>query len=454
MAKLVLVNAGKNYEYGILEPLHLLGLAAYAKKFGHEVAVADQIAGEDIFQKIEKLKPDFVGITATTAVIADAYDIADWCRAKGYKTILGGVHVSLMPDEALKHGDFVVVGEGENALIEILEGKVKKGVVKCDYIKNLDSLPKIDRSLINVKYYQKAKDRNPGAHLHFVPPNTKLNSVMGARGCPYNCIFCHNSWRGMPVRVNSAKRIVEEIKEIEKKYGTEAIFFMDDNFLFPRNRAMEFCRLYKEEGLKIKWGCQAMVTSVDRELLKELKSVNCKQIMFGFESGNQRILSLVKNNTTTVEQNRKAIEIVKEAGILASGNFIIGNPTETEEEINDTKRFILENKPDGFGVTISTPFPGTKLWKMCEEKGVIPEKINWRDFNLSNPTLNLSNVSYEKLQEFWQYFLNLTLERNPSMTAKNILKVAFKHPGKAVKRLIKDPRSFAVIFRRMIRWKN
>ena len=256
------------------------------------------------------------------------------------------------------------------------------------------------------------------------------------------------------MRVNSAKRIVEEIKDLEKRYGTEAIFFMDDNFLFPRNRAMEFCRLYKEEGLKVRWGCQAMVTSVDKELLKELKSVNCKQIMFGFESGNQRILSLVKNDTTTVEQNRKAIELVKEAGILASGNFIIGNPTETEEEILDTKRFILETKPDGFGVTISTPFPGTRLWKMCEEKGVIPEKINWRDFNLSNPTLNLSNVSYEKLQEFWLYFLNLTLERNPSMTAKNILRVALKHPGKATKRLIKDPRSFAVIFKRMIKRSN
>lgn len=89
MAKLVLVNAGKNYEYGTHEPLHLLVLAAFAKKFGHDVIIADQIAGEDIFKKIKKFNPDFVGVTGTTAVIADSYDVADWCRKNGFKTILG-----------------------------------------------------------------------------------------------------------------------------------------------------------------------------------------------------------------------------------------------------------------------------------------------------------------------------------------------------------------------------
>ncbi len=451
MAKLVLVNAGKNYEYGVHEPLHLLGLAAYAKKFGHQVAIADQIAGENIFKKIEKLNPDFVGITATTAVINDAYEIADWCRKKGYKTILGGVHVSVMPDEALEHGDFIVLGEGEDALIKILNGKVKERLVKGECIGDLDSLPKIDRSLINVRYYQKAKDRNPGSHLHFVPSYTRLNSIIATRGCPYNCIFCHNSWRGFPTRMNSAKHIIDEIKELAEKYQTEAIFFMDDNFLANRKRVLEFCELYRKENLKIMWGCQTMVISVNKEILKEIKSINCKQLMFGFESGNQRILSIVKNNATTVEQNKRAIQLVKEAGILACGNFMIGNPSETEEEIIDTKRFILENDLDGFGVTISTPFPGTKLWKMCEEKGVIPKKIDWERFNLSHPTFNLSQVPYERLLEIWQDLLNLTLEKNPQTAPKNLLRVALKHPEKAIRRLIRDPRSGVVIFKRIVK---
>jgi radical SAM superfamily enzyme YgiQ (UPF0313 family) len=170
MAKLVLVNAGKNYEYGVHEPLHLLGLAAYAKKFGHEVAIVDQIAGDPVFKKIKKLNPDFVGITATTAVIQDAYEIADWCKEEGYKTILGGVHVTLMPEEALKHADFVVKGEGEDALIRILNKKAKAGIVIGTFIKDIDKLPKINRSLINVEHYQRAKERNPGSHLHHQIP--------------------------------------------------------------------------------------------------------------------------------------------------------------------------------------------------------------------------------------------------------------------------------------------
>ena len=451
MAKLVLVNAGKNYEYGLLEPLNLLSLAAYAKKFGHQVAIADQLAGENIYKKIKELNPDFVGITATTAVISDAYETADWCRKEGYKVILGGVHVSVMPEEALEHGDFVVIGEGENALIKIIEGKTKERIVSGKVIENLDSLPKINRDLLDMKYYQGGKDRNPGSHLHFVPPNTKLSGILATRGCPFNCIFCHNSWRGLPVRMNSAKHIIEEMKELETKYGTQAVFFMDDDFLMSRKRVKEFCKLYKKAGLKITWGCQARVTAVDDEILKEIKDANCKQIMFGFESGNQRILSIVKNNTTTIEQNKRAIRLVKKAGILACGNFMIGNPTETEEEIADTKRFILENKLDGFGITISTAFPGTKLWKMCEEKGIIPKKIDWREFNTSNSTFNLSCVSYERLQEIWNDFLNLALKNNPQAAPKNILKVAIKHPGKAIRRLIENPRAGLVILKRILK---
>ncbi|MDO8517239.1 MAG: radical SAM protein [Nanoarchaeota archaeon] len=451
MAKLVLVNAGKKYEYGVHEPLHLLGLAAYAKKFGHEVHILDQIAGENVFEKIQKLNPDFVGITATTAVITDAYEIADWCKKNNFKTIIGGVHVSVMPEEAKEHANFVVKGEGEEALVSIISGKEKEGIIPGSCIKDLDSLPKIDRDLIDMKYYQKGKDRTPGTHLHFVPPNTKLNSIIGTRGCPFNCIFCHNSWRGLPVRMNSAKHIIEEMKELEEKYQTEAVFFMDDDFLFSKQRVNEFCDLYKKEGLKIIWGCQSRVTAVDEEILKKLKEANCKQITFGLESGSQRILGILKNNRTTVEQNKNAIKLVKEAGILACGSFMIGNPGETEEEILETKKFIIENDLDGFGVSVTTPFPGTKLWEMCKEKGIIPQKIDWANFNLSKLTFALNDIPPEKMEKINQDFLNLVLERNPGMAPKNILKVALRHPKKAITRLIKNPKAVITIFKRIFK---
>ncbi|MDO8528368.1 MAG: radical SAM protein [Nanoarchaeota archaeon] len=453
MTRLVLVNAGKNYEYGVHEPINLLCLAAYAKKFGHEVFIADQLAGENVFRKIKKLNPDFVGITGTTAVITDAYEIADWCRKEKYKVILGGVHVSVMPEEALRHGDFVVAGEGEDALIKILEGKAKKGIVTGKVIEDLDSLPKIDRSMINMRYYQAGKDRNPGSHLHFVPSNTKLNSMLSTRGCPYNCIFCHNSWRGLRVRINSAKHIIEEMKDLKEKYGTEAIFFMDDDLLFNKKRVYEFCELYKKEKLNIIWGCSASVNSVDEEILRAIKEINCKQIMFGLESGNERILKMLKNGIATIEKNKSAILLAKKVGIFATGNFMIGNPTETEVEVMDSKRFIIENDLEGFGVTISTPLPGTKLWDMFKEQGAIPKDIDWRKFNTNKLTFNLSKISNERLDELWREFLNLTLERNAQTSPKRLLKVALKHPDKAIRRFIYNPKSVLVLVKKMFKQK-
>ena len=248
--------------------------------------------------------------------------------------------------------------------------------------------------------------------------------------------------------MNSAKRIIDEMKELQEKYGTQAVFFMDDDFLFSKPRVKEFCELYKKEGIKIIWGCQARVTSKGLELLKELAEANCKQITFGLESGNQRILNLLKNDTTTVEQNREAIKKVKDAGILACGSFMIGNPSETEEEIQETKKFILENNLDGFGVSVTTPFPGTKLWKMCEEKGIIPEKIDWKNFNLNKLTFDLNSIPPEKMEKIHTDFLNLVLEKNPGMAPKNVLKVAVNHPFKAIKRFLKDPKSVRIMLKR------
>jgi len=248
--------------------------------------------------------------------------------------------------------------------------------------------------------------------------------------------------------------MIEEMKELVHKYNAESVFFMDDDLLCNRERMINFCRLYKEEGLKVVWGCQARVTAVDEELLKFLKEANCKQIIFGLESGSQRILSLLKNNATKIEQNKKAIKLVKEAGIMACGSFMIGSPSETEEEIEMTKRFILENKLDAVQVTVTTPFPGTRLWGMCKEKGVIPKDIDWKNFNLNNLTFKLNNIPPEKMKKIHNDFLNLVYETNPGLDPRTVINVALKHPKKAVIRLLKNPGAALVVFKRILNIKK
>ena len=239
----------------------------------------------------------------------------------------------------------------------------------------------------------------------------------------------------------------------EKKYDTEAVFFMDDDLMFSKSRLREFCNLYKEAGLKIIWGCQARANMADLEILKLMKEANCKQITYGFEAGSQRILDLLKNNTTKIEQNKRAVRLTKEAGILACGSFMIGNPGETEEEIEMTKQFIIKNNLDGFGATITTPFPGTKLWQMCEEKGIIPKKIDWNEFNLGELTFGLSDISHKRMAEIHNEFLNLVFERNPGMAPGHIFNVALHNPKKAIKRISKDPKILLTVLKRIIRRK-
>jgi anaerobic magnesium-protoporphyrin IX monomethyl ester cyclase len=453
MAKLVLVNPGKDQSYGVHEPLHLLTLAAYAKKFGHDVIIADQIAGDDVFKKISEFNPNFVGITGTTAVIADAYEIADWCKSKGYKTIMGGVHVTVMPEEALEHSDYVVCGEGEDALVKILSGEAKEGIVTGEIIKDLDIIPLIDRNLVNIRYYQR-NDRTPGTQaLQFASPNTRINAVLFSRGCPYRCIYCHNSWRGLPLRSNSPAYMINELKELENKYNTKAVYIIDDDFLFSRSRVLEFCKRYREAELKMAWCCQARVTSVDEEILKAIKEVNCKQISYGFESGSQRILGLLKNNMTTVEKNKIAVKLTKEVGISVTGTFMIGNPTETEEDIEMTKKFILENELDGFGVSILTPYPGTKLWEMCEEKGVIPKgaKIDWGKFNYYNLTFSLCDVPRGKIEKYRKELMNLALIKNKNLSSKYILKYVINNPVQTIKKLFLNPQIISTLIKQFLK---
>ena len=132
---------------------------------------------------------------------------------------------------------------------------------------------------------------------------------------------------------------------------------------------------------------------------------------------------------------------------------MIGNPTETEEEVLDSKKFIIENDIDAFGVTISTPLPGTKLWDIAKERGMIPKEIDWRKFNTNNNIINLSEIPNKRLNRLWKDFLNLTLERNAQVAPINLFRAALKHPGKAVKRLLDNPKSTIVIAKRIIKGK-
>jgi len=383
MKKVALINPGRKEGFAENEPLNLGFLAAYLEKNGHSVKIIDQLSGENVEEKLRNFKPDVIGVTATTPVIEDAYRILELARKQNAVTVIGGGHASVMPQEAKKYADFVVVGEGEKALLDIVEGREKPGIIRGCFIENIDEIPSPSRDLMNTDFYYGRKKEIRTAHLFFLPAGKKLATMITSRGCPYSCIFCHNSWKGIPVRYNSAARVIEEIIGLKEKYGIEAIFFMDDDFFVNSRRLKEICNLILEKQIDMIWSANARVSSVNPEILETAKRSGLRQVNFGIESGSQRILDVLEKRTT-VQQSEYAVKTAKDAGVLVYATYMIGNPTETLKDIEETEKFILKNKVDSIGIGITTPYPGTKLWDWCKERHFIPEKIRWEDFDMEN----------------------------------------------------------------------
>lgn len=381
--KVALINPGKNHpRFLITEPLNLGFIAGYLIKNGIEVKIIDELAGDNVEKEIEEYKPDIVGITGTTPVITNGYRIADFCRKKGIRTVIGGVHASTLPEEALKHADIVVVGEGEQAILDIIRENIKSGIVKRPFIKNLDEIPMPARDLINMNFYLTCKKREPFIYIYnFAPLNAKTATIFASRGCTFDCIFCHNNWRDTPYRFNSPERTVSEIEFLVERYGVECVFFTDDDLFSPKKRLQGLCYLLKERNINIKWGCNARVDSIDKETILIAKEVGLSSINFGFESGSQKILNIMRKRTT-VEQNREAVKLCKQiGGILIGGYFMIGNPDETKKDIYLTRKFIKENPIDSVTTLITTAYPGTELWKYCKDKNLIIDSFDWNKFN-------------------------------------------------------------------------
>lgn len=386
--RVLLVNPGGSSWASIHPPMHLGTIASFLLRDGVEVRIADENAGQDVARAIRDFDPAIVGITVTTPLAPDAYRIAELARRMGKLTVMGGKHATILTEEALRHVDIVVRHEGEQAMLDIVRGE-RSRVVERPYIRDLDDVPAPAWSLLDMEFYLRAPDRLPRTHLAFLPRGTRAGGLMTSRGCPYECIFCYNSWRTAPIRFQSAERTVADIRELVDRYRVGALFFMDDDFFCHRRRAEEICNGLLREKIRVAWGCQSTVHSATEPLLRLAKEAGLRQVGFGFESGSQRILSMLKNSRSTLEENREALARCRRVGVRSFASYMIGNPTETRAEIEETRAFMRANPADDTGVMITTPFPGTRLWEDLAAKGRAPVEPDWRLFTTANPTLTV-----------------------------------------------------------------
>lgn len=363
-------------EANVYSKLHmpLLGpvyLGTILKNRGHQV----EIYNENIhLPDYSSLKADCIGISILTPTAKRGYEIAK--KFPREKVILGGVHASLLPDEALEYSRHVVVGEAEDVIADVVEGKRRETVVQGKPVEDLDALPNPDFSLI--KGYRQ---------------NPLIMPISTSRGCPYDCSFCSvTKMFGRKYRFRSADNIIKEMRS----RNTRQFFICDDNFAAYPKRSKVLLDLMTKNKVK-RWVCQVRCdVTKDTELLNLMAQAGCSVVCVGFESVNPGTLAAFQKRQT-VEDIVSAIHSFHEKKIKIHGMFVLGGEDDDKNTILETVRFAIKEKIDTMQMTILTPFPGTKVYEDLESQKRIFTK-DWNLYDAQHVVFNPKLFSAQELQ--------------------------------------------------------
>lgn len=353
-------------------PLGFLYIASALIEKGFKVKVIDTVKTADLKKTmaiIKKEKPKVIGISALTANIRGAYQLALAVRKKFGKSIqiaLGGHHLSSDPGIIKRFPvfDFGVTGEGEitfSRLVELIIKKKKKvkGLFPGETPDDLNKLALPARFLVDFKMYK----------------DLWANNLIASRGCPYHCLFCSRPAVSKICRFRSPELVVEEMFAIRKITGKNQFVFLDDTINLNRSYLLKLCQIIIKSGLKPCWSAQARLNLIDEELVKQMAEAGCQKLMFGIESGNSRIRNKIIKKGISDTQIKKGFTLCRRYGIEPDAFLMLGFPTETKKEIKDTIDFGIKYQPNMIGVHLTLPLPGSLLWEKMIFKNLSFKKI-------------------------------------------------------------------------------
>lgn len=379
MAQVVLVNCPISFtkrtpsgDETSDQPLGLMYIASYLEESGKSVKIFDPTAQglslPDLLGKIESESPLVVGLSALTSSLQSGVQLASAIRERMGREItigMGGSHanVDLTFIKRFPVFDFQVVGEGEKAMLDIvnnvISGRKVSRVHISEQIRNLDDLPFPARHPINVRDYL---------------PDDPHATMIASRGCPYNCLFCSIPGLGRKVRFRSAGNIVDEMEKIYDDHNGK-YSFVDECFTLNRRLILDFCSELEARRLNAKWYAMTRADRVDEELIKRMARAGCVELFFGVESGNERIRKEVIHKHVSNEQIFKAIKWCRKFRIQATIFLMLGFPTETKKEINDTINFGARSKADTIGIHLTAPLPGSEIFVHAVEGGSLDRDV-------------------------------------------------------------------------------
>lgn len=336
---------------------------------------------------------DLVGITSYTYNIKRAYEIADEFRKKRIPVVMGGIHVSMAPEEAGEHADAIIAGEAEETWPEFLDdfqkGKPQK-FYEPKHRPSLQGLPLPRFDLVNkanfLGYAQKSIYR-----LFFHPQFP----IQTARGCPHSCEFCSVAkLTGSQYRTRPIPEVINEIKALQAKL----IFFVDDNIFASRSRAKELLRALIP--LKVKWFGQGatIAAAADKELLSLARKSGCLGVAIGLESISQKNLQSVGKNVNRIQDYEKHLKAYRKEKINVTANMIFGFENETQSIFKETFDFLVRNRvPYAFWQPL-TPYPGTQLYQRLKDQGFLKNDRWWLGQN-NEQFANLKHTAVKMSEE-------------------------------------------------------
>jgi anaerobic magnesium-protoporphyrin IX monomethyl ester cyclase len=409
-----------------------------------DVALFDaEVEDETIASHLEREQYDVVGISSPTPLIYEAWEAAAEARRRGAVTILGGPHLTLMPDESMGRPevDLVVRGEAEDTLVEILHALEQAdlqlsrstalqlpdspwGAIPGLTYRNLageivhnparplrkdvENIPWPAYHLFKIERYTNLQPLTDG-----LDPHARAYTLVTSRGCPYQCIYCSKPITGNTWRARLPEDVVAEWRYLVREMGATEIGITDDVWNLKLDRAKEICRLLIAQGLTdVPWvtvhGMRADHT--DPELFYLMKQAGCKRVGFGVESGNQAVLDSIRKRQS-LDDVRRAFKGAKVAGLQTMGFFIFGLPADTAETMDDTIDFALELDPDLANFMIAAPYPGTELWEIARRDGRL-YSLDWRDYAIHDekaryelPTLPPELVELKWHEAYRRFYL-------------------------------------------------
>lgn len=325
---------------------------------------------------------DLVGISCMTATANRGYRLCNIFREKGSKVVLGGVHPSVLPQEAIQHADAVVIGEAEGCWPDVIQdfrgGKLQK----------FYHIPAPDLS----------KSPLPRRDLHIDKTLFNCVGLVTTRGCPYDCEFCSvTDFYGKKIRHRPISMVVEDVKQS----GSKLFLILDDNVTGqPRYSKRLFEALIP---LGITWIGQSSISlAKDQEMLKLCRESGCAMLFFGLESVSPLSLMGMKKSLKSIKENEEAIKVIQDNGIAFHPSIVLGFDTDTKAIFDDTLEFLLRNKIPTTTLNVLTPYPGTRIYQRFKEEGRIISD-DWNHYDHKTVVFQPKYMTPRELAEGYYY---------------------------------------------------